>query len=136
VDPEGGFRKDVLPLVKDSYGLEFPDTTQVGADLIPEAVAKGTCDIGIVYSTSFLIPKNNLRILEDNKHAFGAYTPAPTIKTATLKNFPDLEQDLSELTGLLDTQTITDLNAKAQGDAKKTEQVAKDFLQEKGITNS
>src|SRR4051812_44215226 len=38
VDPEGGFRKDVLPLVSDSYGLDFPDTRQVGADLIPESV--------------------------------------------------------------------------------------------------
>ena len=40
VDPEGGFRKDVLPLVKTSYDIEFTDTTQVGADLIPQAVKR------------------------------------------------------------------------------------------------
>ena len=136
VDPEGGFRKDVLPLVKTSYGIEFTNTTQVGADLIPQAVQQGKCDIGIVYSTSFLIPKNKLRIVEDDKHAFGAYTPAPTIKTDKLKDYPNLEQDLSALTKLLDTKTITALNAKAGGEPGKTKQVAKDFLKEKGITTS
>jgi osmoprotectant transport system substrate-binding protein len=133
VDPEGGFRKDVLPLVADSYGLEFPDSVQVGADLIPQSIADGTCDIGIVYSTSFLIPENGLRVLEDDERAFGAYTPAPTIKTDTLADFPDLEADLAELTELLDTETITDLNAQAEGDGKKTAAVAEEFLAEQGI---
>lgn len=133
VDPEGGFRKDVLPLIKSSYGIDFTDTVQQGADLLPAAVKDGKCDIGIVYSTSFLIPKNDLRILTDDKQAFGAYTPAPTIKTDKLEDYPDLESDLSVLTKALDTATITDLNAKAGGDAKKTKQVAQAFLEGKGI---
>ncbi len=136
VDPEGGFRKDVLPLVTSSYGITFTDTTQVGADLIPQAVKEGKCDVGIVYSTSFLIPKNKLRVLDDDKHAFGAYTPAPIVKSTTLKDYPNLQKDLSGLTDLLDTQTITDLNAKAGGVATKTKQVASDFLKSEGIVKS
>jgi len=135
VDPEGGFRKDVLPLVKSSYGIDFTDITQVGADLIPQAVKDGKCDVGIVYSTSFLIPKNKLRVLEDDKQAFGAYTPAPTIKSSMLKKYPNLKDDLADLTKLLDTKTITDLNAKSGGVAQKTKQVAKDFLKDQGITS-
>jgi osmoprotectant transport system substrate-binding protein len=130
VDPEGAFRKDVLPLVSQSYGVKFAanNTVQVNADLIPQAVKSGQCDIGIVYSTSFLIPKNKLRVVEDDKHAFGAYTPAPTIKTATLKKFPNLEDDMTALTNALSTDVITGLNAKAEGDAKNTKAVANEFL--------
>jgi len=133
VDPEGGFRKDVLPLIKTSYGIDFTNTVQVGADLIPESVKAGKCDIGIVYSTSALIPKNGLRIVEDDQHAFGAYTPAPTIKTTTLKKYPTLEADLADLTKALDTATITKLNADAGGDSAKIAGVAETFLKDKGI---
>ena len=134
VDPEGGFREDVLPIVKTSYGIEFTNSQQVGYELIPPAVKDGQCEVGIVYSTAALIPKNNLRVLEDDKRAFGAYTPAPTIKTEKLRNFPTLEADLADLTRALDTPTITRLNAAVDVDKKPAEEVAKDFLDEKGIT--
>ena len=135
-DPEGGFRTDVLPAVQQTYGIEFTDVTQVGADLVPQSVKEGRCDVGIVYSTSYLIPKNDLRVLEDDKQAFGAYTPAPIIKTDKLEDYPNLQEDLADLTGALDTETITELNEKADGAAAKTAQVAKDFLDDEGIVKS
>ena len=61
------------------YGIAFADTTQLGHSLIPPAVAEGRCAAGIVYSTAALIVKHGLRVLEDDKVAFGAYTPAPTV---------------------------------------------------------
>ena len=133
VDPEGGFREDVLPLVKSSYGIEFTNVQQVGYELIPPAVKDGQCQVGIVYSTAALIVKNDLRVLDDDKRAFGAYTPAPTITTEKLKSFPDLEDDLSELTKALDTDTITKLNAKVDVDKQPAEQVARDFLKDEKI---
>jgi osmoprotectant transport system permease protein len=132
-DSEGGFREDVLPLVKTTYGLEFTNTQQVGYDLIPPAVKNGQCDVGIVYSTAGLITKNDLKVLEDDKEAFGAYTPAPTIKTTNLSKYPTLQQDLQGLTDALDTETITELNAKVDVDKEDLDQVAADFLTEKGL---
>ncbi len=49
VDPEGGFREDVLPRLREVYGLTFSDTRQLGYELIPPAVASGECAVGIVY---------------------------------------------------------------------------------------
>ncbi len=54
VDPEGGFREDVLPVLSSVYGITFGDTTQLGHSLIPPAVAEGRCAVGIVYSTTAL----------------------------------------------------------------------------------
>ena len=95
VDPEGGFRADVLPLLQSVYGITFADTTQLGYELIPPAVAEGRCAAGIVYSTAALIVKNGLRVLEDDKAAFGAYTPAPTVLTSRLSRWPSLADDLA-----------------------------------------
>ena len=136
VDSEGGFRADVLPLVKTAYGLEFTNIQQLGYELIPPAVKNGQCDVGIVYSTAGLIAKNDLKVLDDDKKAFGAYTPAPTIKTSNLTKYPTLQDDLKQLTDALDTATITELNARVDVDKQTAEKVAGDFLKQKGIVNT
>ena len=132
-DPEGGFREDVLPAVAQSYGLEFGNTRQVGQSLIPPAVADGQCAVGIVYSTSALIVKHKLRALEDDKKAFGAYTPAPTLLTERLSRWPSLADDVAGLTAALDTPTITRLNAEVEIDGRPAMDVAEDFLRQQGL---
>jgi osmoprotectant transport system substrate-binding protein len=136
VDPEGGFREDVLPLLASVYGITFKDTTQLGYELIPPAVADGRCAAGIVYSTAALIVKHGLRVLEDDKQAFGAYTPAPTVLTSRLSHWPSLAEDLAGLTAALDTPTITRLNAQVDVEKLPPEQVARDFLVTRGLISA
>ena len=133
VDPEGGFRQDVLPLLQSVYGITFKDTTQLGSNLIPPAVADGRCLAGIVYSTTALIVKNGLRVLDDDRHAFGAYTPAPTVLTSRLARWPSLAADLGPLTAALDTPTITTLNAQVDVEKRTPDEVARDFLVTRGL---
>jgi osmoprotectant transport system substrate-binding protein len=133
VDPEGGFREDVLPLLASVYDITFKETTQLGYELIPPAVADGRCAAGIVYSTAALIVKNGLRVLDDDKQAFGAYTPAPIVLTGRLPRWPHLAEDLSGLTAALDTPTITGLNAQVDVEKLPPEQVARDFLVTRGL---
>jgi osmoprotectant transport system substrate-binding protein len=132
-DPEGGFRTDVLPAIASAYGLEFANVRQLGQPLIPPAVAGGECAVGIVYSTSALILKHKLRVVDDDKRAFGAYTPAPTIKTERLEQWPSLAEDLAGLTAALDTPTITVLNAEVEVDGRPAEDVALEFLRSRGL---
>ena len=136
VDPEGGFREDVLPLLQSVYGITFKETTQLGYELIPPAVADGRCAAGIVYSTAALIVKNGLRVLDDDKTAFGAYIPAPTVLTSRLARWPHLADDLAGLTAALDTPTITRLNAQVDVEKKSPEQVARDFLVTRGLIST
>jgi len=136
VDPEGGFREDVLPLLTSVYGITFKDTTQLGHELIPPAVADGRCLAGIVYSTAALIVKNGLRVLDDDKRAFGAYTPAPAVLTSRLSRWPGLADDLAGLTGALDTPTITALNAQVDVEKRPPEEVARDFLVTRGLISA
>jgi len=136
VDPEGGFREDVLPLLQSVYGITFKDTTQLGYELIPPAVADGRCLAGIVYSTAALIVKHRLRVLDDDRQAFGAYTPAPTVLTSRLSRWPSLADDLAGLTGALDTPTITRLNAQVDVEKRPPEEVVRDFLVTRGLISA
>ena len=129
VDPEGGFRDDVLPVLESGYGIRFGDPTQLGNELVAAAVAKGDCQVGVVYSTAALIVKNNLRVLEDDKQVFGAYTPAPTVLAERLSRWPELETDLAALTAALDTPTITKLNARVDIDGEDAADVAAEFVE-------
>lgn len=133
VDPEGGFRSDVLPRLEERYGIAFTDIRQLGYELIPPAVADGQCDVGIVYSTAALIVKSGLQVLTDDRQAFGAYTPAPTVRTDRLGDWPDLAEDLAGLTAALDTPTITRLNARVDIDGIAVERVAREFLEEREL---
>jgi osmoprotectant transport system substrate-binding protein len=133
VDPEGGFREDVLPRLREVYGLEFSRLQQIGYELIAPAVAAGQCQVGIVYSTSALVAKHGLRVLADDRQAFGAYTPAPTVRTDRLKRWPGLAADLAALTEALDTPTVTRLNARVDVDLDAARKVAEEFLAERGI---
>ncbi|HVW32056.1 MAG TPA: glycine betaine ABC transporter substrate-binding protein [Acidimicrobiia bacterium] len=136
VDPEGGFRDDVLPRLRTAYGIVFQNTTQLDHDLVPAAVAAGRCVAGVVYSTTALIVKNGLRVLADDRRAFGAYTPAPTVLTRRLPRWPHLADDLAGLTAALDTPTITRLNARVDVDKKTPEEVARDFLVTRGLISA
>jgi osmoprotectant transport system substrate-binding protein len=136
VDPEGGFREDVLPLLQSVYGVSFSETTQLGYELIPPAVAEGRCMAGIVYSTAALIVKNGLRVLDDDRAAFGAYTPAPTVLESRLSRWPALAEDLAGLTAALDTPTITMLNARVDLDKQPAAEVAREFLVTRGLISA
>lgn len=132
-DPEGGFREDVLPAVEREYGLTFPRSQQVGSALIPEAVAGGQCEVGIVYSTTALVVKHALRVLDDDRRAFGAYTPAPVLRTKRLADYPGLESDLAALTAALDTPTITALNARVDVEGVTLDDAAGAFLRDRAL---
>src|SRR5205807_985365 len=83
--------------------------------------------------TAALIVKNGLRVLDDDRAAFGAYTPAPTVLTARRPRWPNLAADLSGLTAALDTPTMTMLNAQVDLEKLPPEQVARDFLVTRGL---
>jgi osmoprotectant transport system substrate-binding protein len=77
--------------------------------------------------------KNGLRVLDDDRRAFSAYTPAPTVLTSRLTRWPGLADDLAGLTAALDTPTITALNAQVDVEKRTPEEVARDFLVTRGL---
>ena len=72
-------------------------------------------------------------MLEDDKGFFPSYAVTPVVRKDTLAANPGLEEALNTLSGLLNNDVIMTLNAKVDIDHQTPQQVAHDFLREKGL---
>lgn len=128
-------RADGLPNFQEHYNFEFrsDDIMVVELGLTYQAVGAGQADVGIGDATEGRIASFDLVVLEDDKLFFPAYNPAPVVRKEILETYPELEDELQELTSLLDLETLTMLNKKVAVENLQPENVAKDFLVEKAL---
>lgn len=74
-----------------------------------------------------------MKVLKDDKGFFPSYAVTPVVRKDTLEANPGLEEALNMLSGLLNNDVIMTLNAKVDIDHQTPQQVAHDFLREKGL---
>ncbi len=72
-------------------------------------------------------------MLEDDKGFFPSYAVTPVVRKEALEANPGLEEAMNTLSAQLDNDAITTLNAKVDIDHQSPQQVARDFLREKGL---
>ena len=74
-------------------------------------------------------------MLEDDKGVQPVYQPAPIIREAVLKQYPQIETLLQPVFAKLDLETLQELNARVQVGGEPAKAVAEDFLQPNGFVN-
>jgi len=98
-----------------------------------QAIGNGDMDVTDVFATDGPIKKYNLKVLEDDKGFFPPYYAAPVIRKETLEAYPDLEEILNKLAGVLDDQTMTEINYQIDVEDRDVEEVVTEFLSEKEL---
>jgi osmoprotectant transport system substrate-binding protein len=98
--------------------------------LIYSALRDGDVDVGMVYSTDGRVPAFDFQILEDNRGFFPAYALTPVVRQETLDATPELAEQMSVLSELLDDDTISELNSRVDVERETIEDVAESFLQD------
>lgn len=93
----------------------------------------GECDVIDAYSTDGLLKKFDLKVLKDDKQFFLPYNAIPVTNDRVKEDFPEVEKLLNELGQYLNEETMVDLNYRVDELKQKPSDVAKDFLQEKGL---
>ncbi|WP_423363605.1 glycine betaine ABC transporter substrate-binding protein [Mycoplasma sp. P36-A1] len=126
-------RQDGLPGLEKLYGFKFKSVTPVDGSLRFSALENGSAQAIDAFSTDGLISKFNLTILEDDKHYFPPYYAVPVIRNETLEKFPELKDVLKTLENIIDEEEMQKLNYKVDEEQQDPEQVAKEWLVEKGI---
>jgi osmoprotectant transport system substrate-binding protein len=118
-----------------AYNLELdrPQIRQMDPGLVYNAVRDGFVDAGLVYTTDGRVKGFDLKVLKDDKGFFPSYAVTPVVRKDTLEANPGLEEALNTLSGLLNNDVIMTLNAKVDIDHQTPQQVAHDFLREKGL---
>ncbi|MGM9972820.1 MAG: glycine betaine ABC transporter substrate-binding protein [Clostridiaceae bacterium] len=125
--------KDGYDTITEVYSYKFSAAQKMDTSLLYDAVKEDKLDVIVVYATDSLLKKYELTILEDDKEVFPAYYGTPICRNETLEKHPELKEVLDMLSGMLDDKTMQELNYLVDVENKDVEDVAKDYLTEKGL---
>jgi len=128
-----------LPAFEKTYGFTLkPDQliTLSGGDTAAFIAAAANQTSGanaaVVYGTDGGIAPSNLVALVDDKGVQPVYNPAPIIREAVLKQYPQIETILAPVIAKLDLKTLQTLNGRVQVGGEAASAVAADWLKTSG----
>jgi osmoprotectant transport system substrate-binding protein len=129
-----------LPAFEKTYGFTLkPDQliTLSGGDTAAFIAAAANQTSGanaaVVYGTDGGIAPSGLVALEDDKGVQPVYNPAPIIREAVLKQYPQIADLLKPVMAKLDLTTLQTLNGRVQVGGEAASAVAADWLKTQGI---
>lgn len=124
-------REDGWPALKQVYQLKNP-VKGLEVPLTYQALKNKRVDVAEAYSTEPLIEKYQFKVLKDDKNFFPKYSAVALVHSDIDS---DIKSHLDRLSGLLDNQTITRLNAQAI-EGTPIAEVASGFLHSKNLIRS
>jgi glycine betaine/choline ABC-type transport system substrate-binding protein len=119
--------------LKSTYNMNFSEVKAVDGGLRYTAIENDKSDVIDAFSTDGLLKAFELTVLEDDKNFFPPYYAAPLVRKETLEKYPELEEVLNKLDGLIDDETMRELNYKVDKLNESPEEVAKNFLKDKQL---
>lgn len=129
-------RGDGWPGVEKTYGFTLPQsqTAELAAGPVYNAIHKSSpCNFGEVFITDGRISALKLQVLKDDKKFFAVYNPAITIRQPVLTAHPQIARIMAPVSAALDNATLQKLNAEVDVSGETPQQVAKDWLEQKGF---
>lgn len=126
-------RVDGYKNVKSVYDMKFESPAGMEPGLTYAACRDGNVDVIDAFSTDGRIIAFNLKVLDDDKHAFPPFDAAPIIRADTLKLHPEIADALNLLAGKINNEEMSKLNAKVDLDGKSPNVVANEWLSDNGF---
>ncbi|MFD1990541.1 ABC transporter permease/substrate-binding protein [Paenibacillus nicotianae] len=115
------------------YGFTFPNLQTMEPKLRYSAIASGDIQLMDAYSTDSELQRYKLKVLKDDKGLFPPYQGAPLMRDETLKQYPEVAEALDHLSGQITDDEMRKMNYQVDVEGKPASEVAKTFLQEKGL---
>ena len=126
-------RPDGLPGFQKEYDIEFKDVKGMDHGMMYRSISAGEVDVINSYTTDGQLQTHDLRVLEDDKSYFPPYHALPLVRKETLNEYPELEEVLGLLEGMIDEEAMQIMNGKVDNDGMMVERVAQEFLIESGL---
>lgn len=124
-------RADGWPGLRSRYHLPQKSVTGLDHDLAYRGLEAKSLDVIDLYATDAEIRYYDLTILKDDKHYFPDYEAIFIYRDDVAKRTPELEAALAKASGLIDSSTMSALNARAKFDRVPASVVAADFLNQR-----
>jgi osmoprotectant transport system substrate-binding protein len=118
------------------YGLKLKGfkALDTGGPITKTALEKGDVDIARLFSADASIKEKNFVILDDDKFIQLAGNVVPVIRTSKVDE--DITQVLNKVSSTLTTDDLIAMNKKIDVDKQDPDDVAKEYLVDKGIIES
>jgi osmoprotectant transport system substrate-binding protein len=127
-------RPDGYPGLAAAYGLHFAAPPRImDLGLLAPALKAHQIDIAAGNATDGLIPALDLFVLEDDLHYFPPYEAVAVIRQQTVQQHPEVGEALALLGGQITDQEMQKLNYALDGQHRDVKDVAREFLQSKGL---
>lgn len=132
--PECPQRPFCQPGLEETYGLVFSEFTPLdaGGPLTKEALAQGSIDVGLVFSSDGGIVANDFVVLEDDLKLQQVDNIVPAVLSSILS--PELSSILNAVSAAMTTEDLIAMNKAVDIDRRKPAEVAAEFLAAKGLT--
>ncbi|MDJ0511080.1 MAG: glycine betaine ABC transporter substrate-binding protein [Crocosphaera sp.] len=128
-------REDGYPGLSKTYNLKFSSQPKImDSGLMYRALAEKNVDLVAGNSTDGLISFLDLFMLEDDKNYFPPYEAVPVFNQETLKQYPEIQTILEQLSGQISSQEMRELNYLVDNEKKAVKTVVKDFLSTKDFS--
>ena len=133
-------RTDALPAFEKAYNFKLNQQqllSLAGGDtaVTIKAAAQQTSGVNaaMAYGTDGPVAALGLQTLTDPKGVQPIYAPAPVVREAVLKAYPQLDEWLKPVFASLDEKTLQKLNASIAVEGLDAKKVAADYLKGKGL---
>ena len=134
--PECTRRPFCLPGLERSYRIAFGQVftnLDAGGPRTVSALAEGTVDVALLFTSDGAIDLNDFVLLEDDRRLQPAENVTPVIRTGVLDRFgPSLADSVNAVSALLSTGELRTLNAEVARGATP-EQIASRWLASNGL---
>lgn len=120
----------------DCYQLKFRKNLDMDIGLKYGAIKSGKIDVMNIFTTDGQLSGSGLTVLEDDKHFFPTYYCATVVREDVLAEYPGLEDALNKMDGILTDSEMADLNYLVDVKGRSESDVAREFLQKKGLLGS
>ncbi len=124
------------PRLCQAYQMQFKDTKQMEIALKYEALTNGEVDVINAFTTDAQLAAKELVLLTDDSVFFETFDAGTVVSKEALEKYPDLKGVLEKLNGLITEEEMQRMNYEVEVDGKEDKEVARQFLESKGLVNN
>ncbi len=124
---------NILLNLQEEYDFMFGRVHEIAIGLTHEALKAEDVDVAVGFATDGKIKELELVKIEDDKNVFQANHPSPVIREEALEQHQEIPAIMEEITPLLDTTTMKELNYKVDIEEMTPEEVAHEWLIENNL---
>ena len=126
-------REDGYKQLQEVYGIHFGKVIDMDIGLKYQAIRDKKIDAMVVFTTDGQLSVSEVVVLQDDRNLYPSYEAGTVVRTELLTTYPALRITLKKLNNLIDDATMAHLNFLVETERKRPEEVAKNYLLQKGL---